>query len=304
MVSMRVPGRILLLGLGLGTTGCDRIEALKEQLTGAPKQVSGVDPQLEAIKNLYESGRYDEAITAAASVIQDNPGSAEGFYYKGLCHLARAGEPDLKAPFSEEETATLESFERALSINPRHAPSAIGIGDLYSRRVPARRRGKSASDNPQDPYVLALAAYENAVGIDPKLPEAQQHYARFLERTGQLDPADAAYKASVEAAAVVPEIAPDYYLAYGRFLAGPRDRLDAALEQFQLAQVFRADDPKIQQEIAVIHARLGIRHFEKQEYLLAEEALKKADALFTDRASPDAQKTAATLGQLRSIRRR
>ncbi len=149
-----------------------------------------------------------------------------------------------------------------------------------------------------------LAAYENAVGIDPKLPEAQQHYARFLERNGQLDQAEVAYKASVEAAGVVPEIAPDYYLAYGRFLAGPRDRLDAALEQFQLAQVFRADDPKIQQEIAVVHARVGIRHFQKQEYLLAEEALKKADSEFTDRSSPEAQKAAATLAELRSIRRR
>jgi hypothetical protein len=68
--------------------------------------------------------------------------------------------------------------------------------------------------------------------------------------------------------------------------------------------VYRADDPAIQQEIAIVYSRLGIRHFEKQEYLLAEEALKKADTLFTDRSSPDAQKTASTLEQLRSIRRR
>ncbi len=304
---MRVRGSLLqlvVLGFGLWTAGCDRIQALKDQLTGSPKQEGGADPQIEAIKNLYESGRYDEAISTADAVIQANPGSAEAFYYKGLSHLARAGEPDLKGPLSAEEASSLESFERALSINPRHAPSAIGIGDLYSRRVPARRRAKSGSDPAQDPYALASSAYENAVGIDPKLPEAQLHYARFLERTGQLDLADNAYKASVEAAAVVPEIAPDYYLAYGRFLAGPRDRLDAALEQFQLAQVFRADDPAIQQEIAIVHSRVGIRHFQKQEYLLAEEALKKADSLFTDRSSPDAQKTAATLGELRSIRRR
>jgi len=222
---MRVPGALLLLGFCLSTASCDRIQALKDQLTGAPKQEEGGDPQIEAVKNLYESGRYDEALSTVAAVTESNPGSADAFYYKGLCHLARAGEPDLKAPLSEEEAASLESFERALSINPRHAPSAVGIGDLYGRRVAGRRRSKSASEDPQDPYALALAAYENAVGIDPKLPEAQQHYARFLERNGQLDQAEAAYKASVEAAGVVPEIAPDYYLAYGRFLAGPRDRL-------------------------------------------------------------------------------
>jgi tetratricopeptide (TPR) repeat protein len=301
---MRVRLLSVLLAIALAGLGCDRIQALKDQLVGSPKQEGGSDPELEAVRNLYESGRYDEALSTVAAVIQSNPGSAEAFYYKGLCHLARAGEPDLKAPLSEEEVASLEAFERALSINPRHAPSAMGIGDLHSRRVPARRRARAANDNPQDPYVLAAAAYENAVGIDPKFPEAQQHYARFLERTGQLDLAESAYQASVEAAGIVPEIAPDYYLAYGRFLAGPRDRLDAALEQFRLAQVFRADDPGIQQEIAIVHSRVGIRHFERQEYLLAEEALKKADSLFTDRSSPDSQKTTRTLEQLRSIRRR
>jgi len=301
---MRVGIAFVLLGLALAAPGCDRIQALKDQLVGSPKQEGGADPELEAVKNLYEGGRYDEALSMVAAVVQANPGSAEAFYYKGLCHLARAGEADPRAPLSEDEAASLEAFERALSINPRHAPSAIGIGDLYGRRVPARRRARAANDDPQDPFVLAAAAYEKAVGIDPKLPEAQQQYARFLERTGQLDLADSAYKASVEAAGVVPEIAPDYYLAYGRFLAGPRDRLDAALEQFQLAQVFRADDPGIRQEIAVVHSRVGIRHFEKQEYLLAEEALKKADSLFTDRSSPEAQKAAVTLGELRSIRRR
>lgn len=301
---MRVRSAGMLLSLALATAGCDRIQALKDQLLGSPRQQGTADPELEAIKNLYQSGRYDEALSTVASVIQSNPGSAEAFYYKGLCHLARAGEADPKAPLSEEEAFALEAFERALSINPRHAPSAIGIGDLHGRRVPARRRARSGTDDPQDPFTLAAAAYEKAVGIDPKLPEAQLHHARFLERTGQLDLAENAYKASVEAAAVVPEIAPDYYLAYGRFLAGPRDRLDAALEQFQLAQVFRADDAGIQQEIAIVHSRVGVRHFDKQEYLLAEEALKKADSLFTDRSSPDAQKTAQTLEQLRSIRRR
>lgn len=301
---MRACVATLFLGLCLATSGCDRIQALKDQLTGSKKPEGGGSPELEAIRNLYQAGRYDEALQAAAVVIQANPGSAEAFYYKGLCHLARAGEADPKAPLSQEEASSLEAFERALSINPRHAPSAIGVGDLYNRRVPSRRRARAANDDPQDPYVLAISAYEKAVTIDPKLPEAQQHYARFLERVGQLDLADGAYKASVEAAAVVPEIAPDYYLAYGRFLAGPRDQLEAALEQLQLAQVFRQDDAGIQQEIATLHSRVGLRHLEKQEYLMAEEALKKADSLFTDRSSPDAQKTTAALEQLRTIRRR
>jgi tetratricopeptide (TPR) repeat protein len=301
---MRVGFPCVLLSFTLATPGCDRIQALKDQLLGSRKAETSADSELEAVKSLYRAGRYDEALTTLAAMIQANPGYAEALYYKGLCHLRQAGEADPKAALSEEEAASLEAFERALSINPRHAPSAIGIGDLWSRRVPSRRRARTASDDPQDPFVLALSSYERAVAIDPKLPEAQRQYGLLLERTGQLDQADSAFKAAVEAAAVVPEIAPDYYLAYGRFLAGPRDQLEAALEQFQLAQVFRQDDPGIQQEMAIVYSRVGLRHLEKQEYLLAEEALRKAESLFTDRGSPDAQKALSALEQLRAMRRR
>lgn len=294
---------LLLLGLVLLAAGCDRIQALKDQLLSSSKPASGESPELQEIRALYDSGQYDQALQKIAVAVQEDPGFAEGFYYKGLCHLAQAGEADPKSPLSEQEQAALEAFQRALSINPRHALASIGIGDLYARRLPAKRR-RGAAEGSEDPYTLALAAYEKAVAIDPKLPEAQQHYARFLERTGQLDLADKAYKASIEAAATVPEIAPDYYQAYGKFLAGPADRLEEALEQFQLALVFRPGDPTLEKELAVVHSTIGIRHLEKQEYMLAEQSLKEAESLFPDKSSPEAQKTAEALRQLRSIRRR
>jgi tetratricopeptide (TPR) repeat protein len=301
---MRLAARFALaVVIALAGSGCDRIEALKDQLLSSSKSEDSGDAETEAIRELYEAARYDEALQRIAAVVQENPGSADAFYYKGLCHLARAGEPDLRAPLSEEESASLEAFERALTINPRHARSSVGVGDLYSRRVPARRRRGGAED-PADPYTLALAAYEKAVTIDPRLPEAQQRYAVFLEKTGQLEAAERAYRAAIEAAATVPELAPDYYMAYGRFLAGPADRLDEAIDQYELAKMFRQDDTRIQQEIAIVHSRRGLRHLEKQEYLLAEEALKLAEGLFPDKSIPEAQKTAEALAQLRSIRRR
>jgi tetratricopeptide (TPR) repeat protein len=294
---------LLVIGLVLSSSGCDRIQALKDQLLSSSKPASGERPELKEIRALYDSGQYDQALQKTAAAVQQDPSFAEGFYYMGLCHLAQAGEGDVKAPLSEPETAALEAFERALSINPRHALSSIGIGDLYARRVSSKRR-RGAADDPEDPYTLALAAYEKAVAIDPKLPEAQQHYARFLERTGQMDLADKAYRASIEAAATVPEIAPDYYLAYGKFLAGPADRLEDALEQFRLALVYRPGDAAVEKEMAVAHSTIGMRHLEKQEYLLAEESLKEAEALFPDKSAPEARKTQEALAQLRSIRRR
>lgn len=287
----------------LAGLSCDRITELKDSLLGSSTSGSDVDPELEAIRSLYGAGDYDRALQKIAEVTEVDPNLAEAYYYRGLCYLARAGEPDPSAPLTADEESSLEAFRRALSINPRHARSHIGVGDVYNRRVPARRR-RGAPEDPEDPYNLAVNAYEQAVTIDPKLPEAQYRYGRFLERTGQLDAAERAYRAAAEAAAVVPETAPDYYMAYGKFLAGPADRPEEALEQYELARMFRQDDSSIRQEMAIVHARIGQRHFEKQEYLLAQTALEKAVPMFPDPSIPEAQKATETLEQLRSIRRR
>ncbi len=296
----------LLLALAcccLGSLACDRVNELKDRLLGSSTSGNDVNPELEAIRSLYESGDYGGALQTIASATESDPNFAEAYYYRGLCYLAKAGEPDARAPLSPDEESSLEAFRRALSINPRHAPSNVGVGDLYTRRVPTRRR-RGDTEDPEDPYVLALAAYRQAVTIDPTLPEAQHRFGLFLERTGQLDEAEQAHRAAAAAAAAVPETAPDYYLAYGRFLAGPADRLDEALDQFELAQMFRQDDLSIQQEMAVVHARIGLRHFEKQEYMLAQTELEVAVGMFPDPNIPEAHKATEALNQLRSIRRR
>lgn len=287
----------------LGAVACDRVNELKDRLGVSSTSGNDVNPELDAVRDLYESGDYEGALQRIASVTESDPNLAEAYYYRGLCYLAKASEPDASAPLSPDEESSLEAFRRALSINPRHAPSNIGVGDLYSRRVPARRR-RSNTEDPEDPYVLALMAYQQAVTIDPTLPEAQHHFGQFLERTGELEQAEQAYRAAADGAAVVPETAPDYYMAYGKFLAGPADRLDEALDQFELAQMFRQDDLSIRQEMAIVHSRIGLRHFEKQEYLLAQSALEKAERLFPDPNIPEAQKALEALDQLHSIRRR
>lgn len=288
----------------LGGLACDRVTELKDKLLGSSTSGNDVNPELEAIRAMYESGDYDGALQRIDTATTADPSLAEAFYYRGMCYLAKAGEPDLDAPLSPEEVSSLEAFRRALSINPRHALSNMGVGDLYARRVPARPRRGNAAEDPEDPYVLARAAYEQAVTIDPALPEAQHRFGLFLERMGDLERAELAYKAAADAAAVVPETAPDYYVAYGKFLAGPADRLDEALDQFELAQMFRQDDLSIQQEMAMVHARIGIRHYDKQEYMLAQTELETAVGMFPDPNIPEAQKATETLNQLRSIRRR
>ena len=284
--------------------GCDRIEALKNDLLGSGKSDDGENPELAAVRNLYDAGELDTALERVAALTASNPNLADAHYLGGLCHLAKAGDaPDPNQPLGPEEQAAFDAFQRALSINPRYAPSAVGIGDLFSRRVPARKP-RRAPEDPEDPYNMASDAYARAVSIDPTLALGQSHYAMFLEKTGQLEEAEKAYRAAIEAVATIPEEAPDYYMAYGQFLAGPANRLEEAIDQFELARMFRQDDEVIRTELAIIQSRIGQGHFEKQEYLLAEGALSKAYDLFPDKNVPEALKTAEVLNQLRSIRRR
>lgn len=296
-----------MLTLLVALAGCDLVKQAQDKLSGtgsSPSSTasSGGNELKEAIE-LYRSGEIDSARQRFEALVAANPGSADAFYYLGLCRLAAV--PESLSPTSPplpEEESSLEAFNRALSLNPRHAQAAIGIGDLHSRRVtPGKRR--PAKDPTTDPYALALEAYNKALTIDPRLPEAQYHYARFLERVGDLQQAEQAYKTAAEAAATVPEIAPDYYIHYARFLASRPGREQEAIDQYGLAKIYRSEDVSLTREIAALYARMGQAYFENEQYSLAEETLRKAYALFPDKGDPEAQKAEATLQELRAIRR-
>ena len=166
------------------------------------------------------------------------------------------------------------------------------------------RRRRRRSEQEQDAESLALEAYQRAVTIDPKQPEAQRRFAGFLERVGQVEAAEAAHKAAVAAAQGNLDIAPEYYTAYGRFLASQQDREEEAINQLELAQMVRGDAPQLRQEIAELYSGIGHQYFEEQRYSLAEQTLTKAYQMFPDKSYPAAQETSSTLNQLRAIRGR
>ncbi len=298
----RVGFLMALMACGLNPA-CDQVDALKAKLFGTGDSANQEPAALTEAKAFLEAGQLDDAIQRLEQFTQSDPASAQGHYYLGLCYLEAAGkEADPSTPLTETEEKSRDAFQRALSLNPRHALASVGLGDLWARRASSRRRRKV--DPAEDPNRLSLEAYQKAVTIDPMLPEAQLHYARFLDRTGQLEEADQAYRAAAEAAAVIPEKAPDYYMTYGRFLAGRKGRLQDAIDQYELAQMFREDDLEIQREIAVVRARMGQEYFNNEQYSLAEQALSAAYELFPDKNDPEAQKAASTLQKLRGIRRR
>lgn len=298
--------RVLALALALGSgSACDRISELREKLLGSSGSADQEPMELTEARELYRAGQFQQAIQRLETFTQKERNSAQGFYYLGLSYMDAGGDSiDRASPMTPEEEKSLEAFNRALALNPRHALAAVGLGDLYFRRLPARRSRRRNSDPAQDPFQLAGDAYEKAVAIDPKLPEAQTGYAVWLERVGQTEEAEQAFKSAAAAAAPVPEKAPDIYIAYGRFLARQPGRMQEAVDQYELAQMFRQDDLELQGEIAALHTRVGQEYFDNEQYALAEQALNSAYELFPDKNHPEAQKAAATLKELRAIRAR
>jgi tetratricopeptide (TPR) repeat protein len=284
---------------------CEQVEGLRERFLGGDETSSPASSGLAAAVELYEAGDARAAAEQFEALVAAAPNEPDLFYRLGLCYLALAG--DTANPASEltpEEQQSLDAFQTALTLNPRHAEASIGIGDLYARRVPVEQRRRRRSEQEQEAATLALEAYQRAVTIDPKQPEAQRRLALFLERLGQVEAAERAHQAAVAAAQANPDIAPMYYTAYGRFLASQSDRAEEAINQLELAQMVRGDDPQLREEIAELYSRIGHQYFEEKRYSLAEQTLTKAYRIFPDKSSPEAQKTSSTLNQLRAIRGR
>jgi len=302
---MQKPGApVWLLALGF-LSACDQIEALRDRYLPPDEAGSAVSSELAAAVDLYEAGDLRAAADQLETLVVVEPSDPDAFYYLGRCYLGLAGgTADPASELTPEEQQSLNAFQTALTLNPRHADAAMGVGDLYARRVPAERPRRRRSEQEQEAESLALEAYQRAVTIDPKQPEAQRRFAAFLERVGQAEAAEAAHKAAVAAAQGDPDVVPEYYTAYGRFLASQPDRAEEAINQLELAQMVRGDDPQLRQEIAVLYSGIGHQYFEEQRYSLAEQTLTKAYQMFPDKSYPAAQKTSSTLNQLRAIRGR
>lgn len=302
---MQKPGApVWLLAIGF-LSACEQIEALRERYLPRDEAGSAVSSELAAAVDLYEAGEMRAAADQLETLVVVEPNEPDAFYYLGRCYLGLAGSgADPASELTPEEQQSLDAFNTALTLNPRHADAAMGVGDLYARRVPVERRRRRRSEQEQDAESLALEAYQRAVTIDPKQPEAQRRFAGFLERVGQVEAAEAAHKAAVAAAQGNLDIAPEYYTAYGRFLASQQDREEEAINQLELAQMVRGDAPQLRQEIAELYSGIGHQYFEEQRYSLAEQTLTKAYQMFPDKSYPAAQKTSSTLNQLRAIRGR
>jgi tetratricopeptide (TPR) repeat protein len=162
---------------------------------------------------LYQQGKFEEAIEAFEDVITSKPDFAEGYYNLGMACL-RQGDSDraievihkaieLKPDFieayfgigkayidkGEEEQAT-EIFKKAVAINPNDAKIYVNLGALYF------------SANRDD---LAMEAFFKAMELDPSLPNTYYQMGLLYYKKQKIDESIKSFEKYLELAPQSPD---------------------------------------------------------------------------------------------------
>jgi tetratricopeptide (TPR) repeat protein len=261
---------------------------------------------------------------------------AERLFQEGLSWARKADTAPLPVPdaasqtvpeFKPEELRAIESFEKALQVQPDHAGAHMGLADILAphalRRAEAERKAREAQDAaargrtrrgrapPATPTPTpapvslvnasvdrVLAAYQAAVRFDPGR-EPVDRLVQFAVRAGRLDAADAGYQ---ELLRRVKE-SNEPHVLYGDFLAAMRNDRDGAIDQYRQALIWKADDDATRNKLAEIYLARGIEYYGRQEFVRAAAELRESQKYVTDRNSELGRRLQSYLTRMREIRR-
>lgn len=109
--------------------------------------------RLGKIKRLNQGGLFRDAITVASELCKQSPDYAEAWHQLGIAEF-----------FAGRVEDSIQSSWRALSINPFHFESAIGLGHAYLE---------------MDDRVSALESYQHAVSLNPNLESIRIQVAKM-----------------------------------------------------------------------------------------------------------------------------
>lgn len=262
---------------------------------------------------------------------------AERLYQEGLSWARKAETAPLPAPdpaaamgvpeFKPEELRALESFEKAIAARPEHGGAHLALADLLAphaiRRVELERRAKEAQEAtarsrprrgrpPSAAPVPTLApvsivdaspvrvlrAYQAAMQADPGRAPVDGLVA-FAVRVGQLDAAEIGYQELLHRV----KESPEPHALYGDFLVAHRKDLEAAIDQYRQALIWKADDEATRGKLADIYLTRGVDYLGRQEFVRAAAELREAQKYVTDRDSPQGRRLQSYLTRMREIRR-
>jgi tetratricopeptide (TPR) repeat protein len=168
---------------------------------------------------LYQEGKFDQAIAAFEAVLRDNPDFAEGYYNLGMANL-RKGDSD----------KALSAMEKAIELRSDFLQAYFGIGQIYIEKgdyenaIEIFKRAAAVNPEAPEPYLnLGLLYFNNkeddqaeqallkAISLKPSFPQpyyqlgllylrkdeilkSRQNFERFLELAPQAPEADAVRK--------------------------------------------------------------------------------------------------------------
>jgi tetratricopeptide (TPR) repeat protein len=203
------PGAYLL------TLEVEGYEPLRQQVTIKVGEEYTMDIVLakgvsvEASKNrfllgvqLYQEGKYDQAIENFEAVLKDNPDFAEAYYNIGMAQLKK-GDPD----------TALAKMEKAVEIKPDFLEAYFGLGQAYIEK---------------GDYEKAIASCQKAVAIKPDDAQVRLNLGILYFNSKKDDLAEAAL---LKAKELNPSLANTYYQLGLLYLRG--DEIEKSRQNFE-----------------------------------------------------------------------
>jgi serine/threonine-protein kinase len=267
--SVSADGHAIRLNYALVDTGTLRqIDALSMTVTADPfavqDQVVGWAVRVLAIT---PSGPERAGLTARNTA---DP-AAYGFYLQGLGYLLNPQRP------SNVDSA-IELFERALALDPNHAPAHAGLGRAQWQRYQvthdplwvSRARASCAKattldaqlpeaaiclgtlENGTGEFQRAMETFTRALTLDPTNDLAYVGLGRAYEHLGDDVKAEATYRKAIE-------IRPLYWITRDRLgtFYRERSRYADAAEQFKIEVELTPDNPQTYMSLGTQYGMLG-----------------------------------------------
>ena len=158
---------------------------------------------------------------------------------------------------SEGLGQAMESFKRAVELDPDFALAWVGIADS------AALMEQHGSLNPDERNRIMEAAVNKALEINPNLGEAYTSKGSHHDNLNQPEQAEAAYKRAIE-------LSPNYATAYHWYsllLGSTNNRLQESLDLINKAAELDPLSPIIKSNIAMRYGRMGRFAEEESTYL-------------------------------------
>jgi tetratricopeptide (TPR) repeat protein len=303
-MKMRVAFLLALASLPLA---CEKLPLPGGRGTGATPTAAPAPPAVQQGKALLDQGQLD----AALAKLQELPDDPVGLYYQGVIYARKGSATPLpEAGFRDEDKLGVQALERAVSLKPEFAAAHFLLAETLApytlkRHGPAvtgRRRGpRQPSPAPDDPDITperVARAYQAAVAHDKtsKAPtEALLRYAREMNRPEDAEPV---YLAMLER----DKESAEPHVTYGDFLYREKKDPMKAIDQYQLALVWKPQDTLPKDRICDIYLDLASEHFDKGEWATAEARLRDARKFVTTPGSPQEQRLRELQSKLGAIR--